>query len=162
MNPMKKTCLLIDDDIDDQEIFALALSKINFPFDCIFANNGLEALKSLDQKTILPDYIFLDLNMPRMNGKECLAELKKNERLRHIPVVIYSTSSSLLDINDTRELGAKDFIIKPFSLTELTEKLEAFFRKQPEFTGRHAEANNHGHTANYNSNGKSTGKHSAF
>jgi CheY-like chemotaxis protein len=133
MNPLKKTCLLIDDDIDDQEIFCLALDKISFPFDCHIANNGFEALQKLEEKSVLPDYIFLDLNMPRMNGKECLRELKKNPRLRNIPVVIYSTSSSLSDINDTKALGAKDFIIKPFSLDALTEKLNHFFQRQPEF-----------------------------
>lgn len=127
----KKTCLLIDDDLDDQEIFALALSKIKHDFDCIVANNGFEGLRMLEEKlSNLPDYIFLDLNMPRMNGKECLKELKKNEKFQNIPVVIYSTSSSLVDINDTRRLGAAEFIIKPFSLTELTEKLEAFFDQQ--------------------------------
>src|SRR5688500_15236129 len=133
MNPLKRTCLLIDDDIDDQEIFCLALDKIIFPFECYIASNGFEALRKLDENTVLPDYIFLDLNMPRMNVKECLRELKKNPRLRNIPVVIYSTSSSLSDINDTKILGAKDFIIKPFSLDILTEQLNNFFHNQPEF-----------------------------
>jgi CheY-like chemotaxis protein len=144
----KKTCLLIDDDLDDQEIFALALSKIRFDFDCTVANNGLEALKRLENSSELPDYIFLDLNMPRMNGKECLKELKRSVRLRSIPVVIYSTSSSLSDINDTKQLGAKEFIIKPFSLAELIEKLENFFQKQPDL------ALSNGHADAYRSNGK--------
>jgi CheY-like chemotaxis protein len=144
----KKTCMLIDDDIDDQEIFALALDKIRFDFTCTVANNGMEALKKLEEATSLPDYIFLDLNMPRMNGKECLKELKRNVRLRGIPVVIYSTSSSLSDINDTKKLGAKEFIIKPFSLAELVEKLENFFQKQPDI------ALSNGHAETYRSNGK--------
>lgn len=133
MSPLKKTCLLIDDDIDDQEIFALAMEKVSFSFECHIANNGFEALRKLEERAVLPDYIFLDLNMPRMNGKECLKELKRNPRFQDIPVVIYTTSSSLSDINDTKKLGAKDFIIKPFSLDALTEKLNNFFQNQPEF-----------------------------
>lgn len=133
MNSFKKICLLIDDDVDDQEIFALAMDKISFPFVCQVANNGFEALQKLGKENVLPDYIFLDLNMPRMNGKECLRELKKNARFRNIPVVIYSTSSSQSDINDTKKLGAAAFIIKPFSLDALTEKLNNFFQEQPEF-----------------------------
>jgi CheY-like chemotaxis protein len=126
---MKKTCFLIDDDADDQEIFALALTQLNEALECQIANNGFEALQLLKKTRFLPDYIFLDLNMPKMNGKECLKELKKNERLKSIPVVIYTTSSSTMDMLDTKQLGASAFITKPFSLTELTETLNQFFEK---------------------------------
>jgi CheY-like chemotaxis protein len=128
----KITCLLIDDDVDDQEIFMLALTQIGDQFNCLAVNNGYEALQQLKKQSILPDYIFLDLNMPRMNGKECLKELKKNDRLTNIPVIIYSTSSSLNDINDTRRLGAADFITKPFSIKDLIDALCGFFVKQGE------------------------------
>src|SRR5215212_1458528 len=102
---MKKVCFLIDDDVDDQEIFALALNEVNERFQCEVANNGYEGLQQLKKMNCLPDYIFLDLNMPKMNGKECLKELKKTERLKAIPVIIYTTSSSLKDISDTTRLG---------------------------------------------------------
>ena len=132
MTVRKITCLLIDDDVDDQEIFMLALTQISDQFDCHVINNGYEALQQLKKQAILPDYIFLDLNMPRINGKECLKDLKKNDRLRNIPVIIYSTSSSLTDINDTRRLGAADFITKPFSIKHLIDALCSFFAKQGE------------------------------
>jgi CheY-like chemotaxis protein len=132
MTERKITCLLIDDDVDDQEIFMLALTQVNKKFNCMAVNNGYEALQQLKKIPVLPDYIFLDLNMPRMNGKECLKELKKNERLQNIPVIIYSTSSSLSDINDTRRLGAADFITKPFSMKDLIDTLCSFFDKQGE------------------------------
>jgi CheY-like chemotaxis protein len=132
MMPLKKTCFLIDDDVDDQEIFVMALGQISVHFQCIVANNGNEGLQKLKQETVLPDYIFLDLNMPRMNGKECLKELKRNDRLKNIPVIIYTTSSSKTDIADTLRLGAAGFITKPFSLQELTETLAHFFQKERE------------------------------
>ena len=61
-----KTCFLIDDDIDDQEIFGLAIKEIDYSIQCTFANDGAEALQKLSTTALnfLPDYIFLDLNMP--------------------------------------------------------------------------------------------------
>lgn len=132
MTPLKKTCLLIDDDVDDQEIFIMALDQLVIQFQCTVANNGNEALQKLKRESVLPDYIFLDLNMPRMNGKECLKELKKNERLQNIPVIIYTTSSSKADMEDALKLGAAGFITKPFSLKELTDTLTHFFQKEKE------------------------------
>jgi DNA-binding response OmpR family regulator len=125
----EKICFLIDDDLDDQEIFALALQEVDENFKCLTANSGYEALQKLSfANSVVPDYIFLDLNMPRMNGKECLIEIKKFEKLNKIPVIIYSTSSSQNDIIDAQRLGASNFITKPFSIAELTDKLLDFFK----------------------------------
>jgi CheY-like chemotaxis protein len=133
MDQLQKSCLLIDDDMDDQEIFALALDQLDNTFHCMTASNGLEAITYLkDRATMLPDYIFLDLNMPRMNGLECLKEIKKLRHLSHIPVIIYSTSSSKNDITEARKSGAAAFITKPFSVTELTDTLRNFFQTQQE------------------------------
>lgn len=118
------TCFLIDDDIDDQEIFALALRRLDKSITCMTASNGTEALEKLRQnKHAVPDYIFLDLNMPGMSGKQCLVELKKDERLSRIPVIIYTTSSEPNDIADTKELGAFAFLTKPTHLTDLVKEL---------------------------------------
>ena len=130
---MKKgdICFLIDDDFDDQEIFSLALEKVDPTLTCITANSGLEALQKLaDERLSIPDYIFLDLNMPRMNGKECLTEIRKYDRLKNIPVVIYSTSSMKNEIAETVKLGATDFIVKPYSMTDLIDELNRFFQKR--------------------------------
>ena len=120
-------CILIDDDPDDQEIFLLALQKLQTDIKCITADSGIEALQILKQENFSPDYIFLDLNMPRMNGKQCLAEIKKIEKLALTPVIIYSTSTVQSDIMETKELGAADYIIKQSSIKELTRILSAFF-----------------------------------
>jgi CheY-like chemotaxis protein len=133
-NPAR-TCLLIDDDLDDQEIFTLALEKADRNFTCVIANNGFEGLKYLNNKANpLPHYIFLDLNMPLMNGKECLVEIKKQSFLRHIPVIIYTTSSLQDDVIQTRKLGAADFITKPPSIPDLSAKLVAVFKSLKERT----------------------------
>ena len=119
------TCLLVDDDEDDKEIFFLALRDVNPSIKCHVASDGLEALSMLDDPSAVPDYIFLDLNMPLMSGKECLVEIKKRPHLKHIPVIIFSTSASQKDIQDSLELGAASFITKPPLIASLTERLLA-------------------------------------
>ncbi len=122
------TCFLIDDDEDDQEIFALALKKLDTAIQCVFANDGSEALHKLRQdETFMPEFIFLDLNMPGMTGKQCLPELKKINRLQHTPIIIFSTSSELKDIQESRQLGAAAFITKPALISDLTAQLAQLF-----------------------------------
>ncbi len=127
-NPL--TFLLIDDDEDDRELFLLALEDLDIESRCVTAGSCMEALDLLNADTVRPDYIFLDLNMPLMNGRECLAELKQNIRLSGIPVIIFSTSSEPADIAVTRELGAVGFITKPSKITELTKVLSNFFQQE--------------------------------
>lgn len=121
-------CLLIDDDEDDKEIFCLAMAEADPAMRCITASSGPEALTMLCDNALRPDYIFLDLNMPLMNGKECLKEIRKHEPLKCIPVVIFSTSSLQKDIQETKELGASAFITKPPLVSTLTKKLTEFLK----------------------------------
>lgn len=88
----KPTCLLIDDDSDDQEIFVSAAAEVNSGTACQVISDAQDALSFLKQTTDLPDLIFLDINMPKMNGFEFLVELKKEKRLQGIPVIFYSTT----------------------------------------------------------------------
>lgn len=123
-----KTCLLIEDDEDDQEIFSLALKTVDNSIRIIAAYDGPEAMKRLrSSETESVDFIFLDLNMPRMSGKQVLAELKKDIALKNIPVVIYTTSSDASDKEETKQLGAEAFITKPPYMKDLTEILRNFF-----------------------------------
>ena len=114
------TCLLIDDDADDREIFSLALSEADPGIECVMAGSGFDALEKLKPEAFVPDFIFLDLNMPGMTGRECLKEIRRMDRLDNIPVIVYSTSSVNRDIQDTRKMGANDYISKPTSISELT------------------------------------------
>lgn len=123
----QKTFFLIDDDEDDLELFITALHEVNKPITCLTAKNGVTALKMLEDENLSPDYIFLDLNMPVMNGKEFLSEIKTRHRLRNIPVIILSTSSDYRDKTETLALGASAFITKPASLSRLIKVLGVFF-----------------------------------
>jgi CheY-like chemotaxis protein len=123
------TIFLIDDDTDDQVIFALALGEVAPSFHCVTAKDGIEALEKLRNGEVKPDCIFLDLNMPRMNGKQCLKEIKKESNLSAIPVVIYTTSSQSRDKEQMLEMGASAFVTKPSMIQELVASLtEVFIR----------------------------------
>src|SRR5258706_9210858 len=115
--------LLIDDDADDQFIFIDALNEIATGIECVTVNNGLEALDYL--KTIVqnPSLIFLDLNMPIMNGFECLQRIKKENRFKAIPVIIFTTSNNPVDEKHTKELGAEIFFTKTPNFKLLKQKL---------------------------------------
>ncbi len=122
---------MIDDDADDHEIFELALQQVDTSITCDFAHDGVSALSQLTSGEIAkPDYIFLDLNMPRMSGRQVLQELKKFEELKDIPVVVCSTSSESVFANEAKELGAIAYIVKPSSLRELVKNLKEFFSQQ--------------------------------
>lgn len=118
----QKIVLLVDDDEDEHEIFLSALKNANEPCNFIAADSCEEALDIL--KDIDPDYIFIDVNMPRTNGIICLTEVKKISRIAHVPVYMYSTGMNARDGQKALQLGAVDYIIKPNSLTTLTSLLK--------------------------------------
>ena len=116
--------MIVDDDEDDRDLFCEAVKEIDIEMECITAINGEDALHKLkNDLPYLPDYIFLDLNMPRMNGVNCLAEIKKDPQLKNIPVVMYSTTAYDKETNEILLLGAFSFIIKPTSLQKLMEEI---------------------------------------
>ncbi len=115
--------LLADDDSDDRELFEEAANLIDPRLQISTAKDGEELMSILLRDNRRPDLIFLDLNMPRKNGKECLAEISMNKQLRSIPVIIFSTSMNPLDIEDTFRNGARYFFRKPNSFEQLTNIL---------------------------------------
>ena len=122
--PKELSCFLIDNDIDDQEIFALALQEIDNAISYRVANDGVSAIKKLTADTAYkPSFIFIDMNMPLMNGKQCLHEIKRLPHLSEVPVYIYSTSADPRSIKEVKHSGAAGFIIKPPSFTELVTTL---------------------------------------
>ena len=111
---------IVDDDADDRNLFIEAVKEIDATIECTSANNGEQALTLLrDHRNTLPDFIFLDLRMPRIDGKKCLIEIKNNERLKHIPVVIFTTSRDVEESKDLKEIGAFHFISKPNNPEEI-------------------------------------------
>ena len=120
---IKGKILLIDDDEDDQFVFKDALREIRFPYDCEVAGNGLEAVARLTGDQELPAMIFLDLNMPLMNGVEFLTHVRDHPFINQIPIVIFSTSNNPSDKAELPKLGASSFITKTADFKELTDKL---------------------------------------
>ena len=123
-------CFMIDDDIDDRDFFAMAVLGLNEEVELHIATDCTEAMHILKSDDIvIPDCIFLDLNMPGLNGKECLPQIKKIPRLAGVPVIIYTTSSAQKDRLETLELGASDFLTKGTSIPQLQHSLKTLFRK---------------------------------
>lgn len=119
---MELIFLLIDDDADDSELFREALEETDAHIILQCAGDGEEALKRLKEPP-LPSLIFLDINMPRMNGWECLKRMKLLPEYKHIPVIMYSTSSHQREIDIAIDLGALSFFTKPHSYTELRKMM---------------------------------------
>ncbi len=120
---------IADDDPDDREIFIQALQEIDENCNCITAVNGEEALeKLLYDNLFYPDFIFLDLNMPKMNGRQCLKEIKKHPQLQQIPIIIYSTSAEKKEAQEVLALGAMHFLQKPNRFNDLCEALQRIVR----------------------------------
>jgi len=110
---MAKDCILIEDDQDDQEIFLMALQKADVQINCFIANDGVEGLKALSDFSYTPQYIFIDINMPKMNGIECLRQIRKLDHLRDSRVIMCSTSSDAGIVRQCKDLGADEFLTKP-------------------------------------------------
>ena len=111
---------IVEHDVDDRNLFIEAVREVDASIECISANNGEQALTLLnDTENSLPDFIFLELRMPRIDGKKCLIEIKKNERLKHIPVVIFTTSRDVEESKELKEIGAFHFISKPNNPEEI-------------------------------------------
>lgn len=115
---------LADDDEDDRLFFTDAFEELKINTVVNTVKDGRELLDFLNHPdTVLPNIIFLDLNMPILNGVDCLKEIKENERFKDIAIAIYSTSSSEQDIENTFVLGANIYIKKPSNFDELKKIL---------------------------------------
>lgn len=111
---------LADDDEDDCMLFEDALREICEETKLTTASDGEQLMKLLlNDTTELPDSIFLDLNMPRKNGFECLQEIRANDKLKNIPIVIFSTTAQQQSVDRAYEQGANFYIQKPGTFTQL-------------------------------------------
>jgi DNA-binding NtrC family response regulator len=119
---MKKqlSLLIVDDDPDDRIFFIEAAKEVDENIACLTASDGQKALELLrNNLSCLPDLIFLDIRMPLLNGKKCLVEIKNDERLKHIPVIIYTTSKAVEESIELKKMGAFHFISKPGNADEI-------------------------------------------
>lgn len=116
---------LADDDMDDRLLFEEAISEIDVKTNLSLFNDGKALMEYLTlPETVLPEIVFLDLNMPIKNGMQCLKEIRENEKLKELCVAIYSTSSSEEDIENTFVNGANVYISKPNSYSALKKVID--------------------------------------
>jgi CheY-like chemotaxis protein len=117
--------LLVEDDEDDQEFFKLSIESIITDFNLTILSDGCDALDLIQEKQF--DIIFLDINLPKLNGRECLKAIKANTKSQHIPVIICSGSLSDSDIDDVYKNGAHYYVVKPHALINFVASLKIIF-----------------------------------
>jgi CheY-like chemotaxis protein len=115
--------LLVDDDADDREIFTWTLNSIYPSAITNMAIDGEDALGRLEKREFQPDIIFLDLNMPRMNGFDFLRHIRQMDKWKELPVIVYSTSSNPRDMAKSWEAGATDYIVKGTEMASVKQDL---------------------------------------
>lgn len=121
--------LFVDDDVEDREFFIDALSYVNAEINCQLAKNCDHAFSILQEAERLPEYIFLDIHMPQMDGKHCLSKFKQQERFKNIRIVMYSSISDQRLMEEYKNLGATYFLVKPSSFKDLCDSLSVLFDK---------------------------------
>jgi len=127
MNLKQLNVLLADDDRDDCNFFKKALDALELSTRLTVVSDGEQLMQLLADAAmepdaeLMPDVLFLDINMPRKNGLECLSEMKRNEKLKDLPVIIFSTSNSQDKINLLFKNGAHVYVHKPGSFSQLKE-----------------------------------------
>lgn len=118
--------LLIDDDEEDQEIFMDALKEVDPLLHCAVAHDGEEAMVLLTTDALIkPDLIFVDMNMPKLNGKQVLESIKSSRLTGDVPVIMYSTFFGPNDVAEIRALGAAHHMVKATRFSELCANLRA-------------------------------------
>lgn len=130
------TILMADDDPDDRLLTEEALAESRLVNELRFVEDGQELLDYLNRKgdyedpatSPRPGVILLDLNMPRKDGRTALAEIKADPELRHIPVLVLTTSEEQQDIFKSYDLGAASYIMKPVTFERLVEVMSALRR----------------------------------
>jgi CheY-like chemotaxis protein len=126
------TILCIDDDPEDIEFFSDAINAIGDHYSCVFASDGFEGLRILSDLT--PDFIFLDINMPLMSGKEALPIIRSIERLKTVPICVLSTVVNPYESEMLKNLGATYCLKKATTLSSLRDSLRKIFTNKIDFT----------------------------
>ena len=121
--------LTVDDDLEDLSTFYEAVEEVDPKTKCLMAKDGKDALALLETLVVLPDIIFLDINMPVMDGRQFLAKCRTDSKRKDIPVVMYSTTTQKQEIEEFYKLGANEFLIKPTQFHQLVEDLRLVLTK---------------------------------
>jgi CheY-like chemotaxis protein len=125
----KQFIIVAEDDADDRYLMQTALGETGFTENVTFVDNGvelihyLEAIEETPTETHLPRLILLDLNMPKMDGREVLKKIKSHDHFKKIPVVVFSTTKNQMEVKRCYDLGANTYIVKPVSYDVLVETM---------------------------------------
>ncbi|RAW01550.1 hypothetical protein DQQ10_07780 [Pseudochryseolinea flava] len=125
-----KCCLFIDNDIRNRNVFSDAMEYISPTTFCFMASTASEALFMLLEERLVPSYIFVELNIPGMSGKEFLKEIKQHETLKDIAVIIHCTSPRPNEILELKELGAHAIYFRPYQFNGICNMLTLYFTDQ--------------------------------
>ena len=128
----KLKILMVDDNEDDFETAKRASNKVDFPCELHWCESGEECIEYLNdclnndsrKDLSMPNIIFLDINMPGLDGKQTLSRIKQNKDLCSIPVLMFTTSANERDINECYGMGANSYITKPHSYNDLVKIFE--------------------------------------
>jgi CheY-like chemotaxis protein len=128
VTPVQQTfsVLFVDDDADEFYLFNEAIEQSFIPVSMTRAKDGSQLLKVLNSNEI-PDVILMDLNMPYKDGIETLTEIKANHNFKNIPVIIFSTSKNLSQINSCYQKGASFYVVKPETFDDITKVVKKVF-----------------------------------
>ena len=126
MHKEKLKILLVEDDRIEILKFKRSISNIVDDYDLSLSNNGKEAFFEIDKE--IPDLIILDLNMPDINGIKFLTILKNDDELKHIPVIILTTSNNDRDISECYRLGIAGYVLKPLKYDDYEGKIKSILR----------------------------------
>ncbi len=125
----RRFILIAEDDADDRYLMKTALEETGITEDVAYVENGVEVISYLEAIKVenadeqFPKFILLDLNMPKMDGREVLKKIKSNDLYRKIPVIVFSTTKNQMEVKRCYDLGANTYVVKPVSYDTLVETI---------------------------------------
>ncbi|WP_207506348.1 response regulator [Telluribacter humicola] len=130
---MNTICFLIDDDADDSYFLSTAINEVRPDLLCVTELSSQIALTKLYEAAHqIPEFIFLDLNMPVIDGRELITRIKQIEWLAEVPIIVFSTSSIMKDIDGVKALGAAGYMVKPGGYHDLVKAVALVLSQLPE------------------------------
>jgi CheY-like chemotaxis protein len=128
--PIENSCIFVDNDTDNQAVFTRALHDVSPHTICFTASNAIDALYMLTNENVHPSYIFVELDLPHMNGLDFLKAIKQVASLREIPVVIHTTAARPEQILAVKEFGALAIYVRPYEYFSLCNMLGLYFTSE--------------------------------
>jgi CheY-like chemotaxis protein len=127
---ISKCCLFIDNDSFHQSLFTEALNDLAPETLCLTAANGLDGLYMMMKERVVPSYIFIELNLPKMGAMEFLRQVKQQESLREIPVIVHSSHPQPNEVLELKELGAHAIYFRPYEYHGICNMLMLYFTNE--------------------------------